>query len=137
MPCRDLKKERLTCQKKAVMEFLENNRSHPSAEDIYQAVRKRLPQISRATVYRIVRVLKEKGEIREIPLEPARYDARKEFHFHFVCLACGRVEDIRPSAGFAGALGKEEKRASKVGRISYCEALFYGKCKKCQRQEKS
>jgi Fur family peroxide stress response transcriptional regulator len=69
---------------------------HPDAETVYQAVGRRMPSISRDTVYRTLATLEGEGLIRKVsPLvEKARYDAHTERHHHFICTVCGLVRDF-------------------------------------------
>ena len=55
--------EKITSQKQIISDYLKNTTSHPSAENVYSEVRKKLPRISMGTVYRILTSLKEKGEV--------------------------------------------------------------------------
>ena len=63
---------KLTPQRLAILEYLENNRSHPSAEDIYNALKPRFPSMSFATVYNTMEVLVKKGLVKEISVESTR-----------------------------------------------------------------
>ena len=86
----------LTIQRYAILEFLQDNKSHPTAEEIYQALRKNFPTISRATVYNTLELLKGMGIIQEINIEryKAHYDYRIEPHHHFLCRRCDRIYDV-------------------------------------------
>lgn len=120
--------ERLTSQKKIILEYIKNTKSHPSADVVYKEVRKKLPRISKATVYRILKNLKKKGEVIEIPSKPcARYDGNTSFHAHFFCEKCGRLFDIEDSF-----LRVSEIKKLKVGKVNKCLISFYGICKECQ-----
>lgn len=122
--------ERLTSQKKIILEYLKETKSHPSADMVYQQVRKKLPRISKATVYRILRKLKRKGEVIEIPSKPScRYDGDTSFHAHFFCKECGRMFDILdPLPDFS------EVKKVKAGKVKKCLISFYGTCKQCQKE---
>src|SRR3972149_10413434 len=63
---------KLTPQRIAILKFLEGNTCHPTAEDIYTEIKKRYPTVSFATVYNTVQVLKDKGELLEVTIDPAR-----------------------------------------------------------------
>ena len=69
---------------------------HPTADEVYQVVRKRLPRISLGTVYRNLDVLSESGEISRLDRCGAQYrfDGDLEQHYHIRCSSCGRVDDI-------------------------------------------
>ncbi len=124
----NLKIERQTSQKKIVLDYLKNVTSHPSAEDIFAAVRKKLPQISFGTIYRILNNFKEKGEIQEIPSVKSRFDGDISNHAHFICEECDKIYDIFDLCENCGIF-KSSKL--KVGKIKNYQMYFYGKCKKC------
>lgn len=86
---------RMTAQRRVVLEELERSGSHPSADELYERVRERLPRISLATVYRNLELLAEKGLIRRLELggTQMRFDAKTAAHYHLRCVGCGRVED--------------------------------------------
>ena len=87
---------RVTSQRLAVLEFLEGNTSHPSAEEIFQAVKQSHPTISFATVYNTLEMLRNSGEVLELGIDPARrrYDPNTMPHNHIVCGKCGKIGDV-------------------------------------------
>lgn len=88
--------KRATRQLTAVYQSLQGDHTHPSADEIYRRVRKKLPRISLGTVYRNLQRLVEEGRIRTLLLgeRVARYDPVVSNHDHFICQACGRVVDV-------------------------------------------
>jgi Fur family transcriptional regulator, peroxide stress response regulator len=119
---------RCTPQRYAVMSFLMEQNSHPTAAEIFDAVNRLDPRSSRATTYNNLRDLVQAGLVREVAIEgrAARYDAKGLRHHHFVCDRCGDVEDMewysvpKPDSG---SLGKRVLRE--------CEVIFRGLCTKC------
>jgi Fur family peroxide stress response transcriptional regulator len=119
---------RCTPQRYAVMAFLMEQNSHPTAAEIFEAVNRMDPRCSRATTYNNLRDLVHAGLVREVAVEgrSARFDAKGMRHHHFVCDRCGNVEDIegydvpKPAAA---SLGKRILRE--------CELIFRGFCTKC------
>jgi Fur family peroxide stress response transcriptional regulator len=87
---------KLTPQRLAILDYLEGNIQHPSADDIYQAVLKKFPTISFATVYTTLAALKQKGKLLELTVDPEkkRYDPDTKNHSHLLCESCSRVFDI-------------------------------------------
>ena len=87
---------RVTQQRVAVLEYLLSTPKHPTAEDVGAAVNRLVPTASRASVYNVLHSLKESGLIDELVLGDAvaRYDANLDRHHHFICRACGAVEDV-------------------------------------------
>lgn len=86
----------LTIQRSAVLEFLQDNIEHPTAEEIYQSLRGVYPALSRATIYNTLDLLKKHGIIQEITIErnKAHYDYKTEPHHHFLCSHCVRIYDV-------------------------------------------
>lgn len=89
------KKMRMTQQRRVILEELRRKNNHPGADEIYERVRKRLPRISLATVYRNLDVLCELGEIQRLELSGSmkRYDGIAKKHYHIRCIGCNRVDD--------------------------------------------
>src|ERR1700744_634445 len=87
---------RCTPQRYAVMAFLLEQKMHPTAAEIFEAVNCMDPRSSRATTYNNLRDLVEAGLVREVAVEgrAARFDAKGLQHHHFICDRCGEVEDI-------------------------------------------
>src|SRR5512146_3056749 len=87
---------RCTPQRFAVMAFLMDNASHPTAVEIFEAVNRAEPRCSRATTYNNLRDLVQAGLVREVAVEgrSARFDAKIKRHHHFICDRCGAVEDM-------------------------------------------
>jgi Fe2+ or Zn2+ uptake regulation protein len=88
--------KRATRQLEAVFQALQGDPTHPFADEIYRRVRKTLPRISLATVYRNLQRLVREGKIRSVVLgeRVARYDPEISDHDHFICEHCGRVIDL-------------------------------------------
>lgn len=86
----------MTRQKEAVMQTVLAATEHPSAEQVFLAVRQLLPNISLGTVYRILGTLVSEGRLRLIVSEtgPRRYDPTTPAHAHVVCELCGAVKDV-------------------------------------------
>ncbi len=90
---------RMTSQRKVILEELRKVTSHPTADAVYDMVRKRLPKVSLGTVYRNLDLLAESGEI--LRLEHAggqmRFDGNPAPHYHVRCEVCGCVGDVEAS----------------------------------------
>jgi Fe2+ or Zn2+ uptake regulation protein len=87
---------RFTRQRAAVYEYLCAAQRHPTAEDVYLAVQRQIPHISLATVYKALEALVDAGLVAKVVGEngPARYDCRREDHYHFRCVKSGKVHDL-------------------------------------------
>lgn len=86
---------RMTRQRKVILEEVKRLADHPSAEEIYERVRKQLPRISLGTVYRNLEILSELGEIQKLELGGTlkRFDWNTKKHYHIRCINCDRVDD--------------------------------------------
>jgi Fur family peroxide stress response transcriptional regulator len=130
--------KRATRQLAAVYEALQDDHSHPSADEIYQRVRRQLPRISLGTVYRDLQRLVEEGKIRVFLLgeRVARYDPMLVEHDHFICQQCGRVEDIFLERDRQVNLAPLTEKGFTVTTHSL---TIHGVCRKCGqgRQKKS
>jgi Fe2+ or Zn2+ uptake regulation protein len=85
---------RLTPQRRLILKVLEESSGHLEADALYDRVKARAPEISLATVYRTLALLREIGLVEEHRLgqDHGHYEAvRKEPHYHFTCLNCGKV----------------------------------------------
>jgi len=87
---------RLTSQRQVILEELSKVKSHPTANEMYDMVRKRLPRIGLGTVYRNLDLLAELGIIRKLEVggEQKRFDSVISPHYHIRCIKCNRVDDI-------------------------------------------
>jgi Fe2+ or Zn2+ uptake regulation protein len=121
-------KVRCTPQRFTILDYLNRNAKHPTAEEIYKAINRTDPRASLATVYKSLHALASAGLIREVTVEgnAVRFESNMAKHHHFVCDRCGNVEDLdwydvpRPCSG---SLGKRILRE--------CELIFRGLCTKC------
>ena len=87
---------RVTPQRLAIMELAFSSPQHPTAQQIYEALRPRFPTMSLATVYKPLHLLQELGEVAVLGVEAegARYDgAQPAPHAHLVCERCGAIVD--------------------------------------------
>ena len=86
---------RMTRQRRVILEELRKVDTHPSADELYAVVRKRLPRISLGTVYRNLEILAESGDIQKLELgcTQKRFDGKTENHYHLRCIRCDRVVD--------------------------------------------
>ncbi|OGF53636.1 MAG: hypothetical protein A2Z21_05300 [Candidatus Fraserbacteria bacterium RBG_16_55_9] len=120
---------RVTKQRKAIFSALQGDVSHPTADEIYQRVKRRLPHLSLATVYRNLKLLAQEGLILEIstPDGPNRYDPQTHQHYHFFCERCERVYDVEIPV--QAQLNRELSRQGFSVRSH--ETVFYGLCRSC------
>lgn len=86
---------RMTAQRRVILEELRQVDSHPGAEEVFTMVRRRLPRISLATVYRNLDVLCAAGAIARIDSGSSlkRFDGNADGHYHIRCIRCDRLVD--------------------------------------------
>jgi Fur family transcriptional regulator, peroxide stress response regulator len=124
---------RATPQRYAVMEYLLRKPVHATAEEIFEAVNRRDPRASRATVYNNLRALARAGLVFEVPTggQAQRFEARRRQHHHLVCDRCGALEDVDWFE-----LPLEMARQALGGRtVRGYEIVFRGACRNCEVQE--
>ena len=127
--------KRNTIQRSLVLEAVNKLQCHATADEIYQTIMKEHPNISRATVYRNLKLLSETGEIRkmEIPGGADRYDHRIQEHCHVRCEKCGRVFDV--DMEYITGLEKNITESHGFAFTGY-DILFRGICPDCQKSRK-
>ena len=123
---------RLTEPRRVILDAVRATDAHPSAFSVYRKVRRRLPRVSLATVYRNLRRLAAEGFLRErAGVDGLRFDGNMERHDHFTCLACRRVFDVPP----AEAPATRGSIAARTGfEILDHRIEFYGRCAACRRR---
>ncbi len=86
----------MTIQRRLILETVLDRDDHPTSDQVFADVARRLPGISRATVYRTLEILVRLGLITKAshPGRGVRYDGRTEIHHHLVCLRCDRIRDF-------------------------------------------
>lgn len=122
---------RITPQRRAVVTVLERGARHVSAEEVHEASRSIVPEISLATVYNVLTDLVARGEIAEVRLGrgAALFDVNVTPHYHCVCDSCGRIADV--------AMADRECCLDLPGLAASCcvahsvEVIFHGYCSGC------
>lgn len=120
----------LTRQRAAVYDYLSRVDHHPTAEEVYLAVKRKVPRISLATVYKNLETLVACGAASKLTYgdASARYDIRTDHHYHTRCLVCGKVQDFEAGAGAkvlqqlapADGFAVEDYRLELLGRCAGC-----------------
>jgi len=121
-----------TRQRQAILDVLRNTDIHPTAEEVYEMVRKRLPRISLGTVYRNLEALSDHGLIQKLEIAGTqkRFDGRMDKHYHIRCVVCGRVADL-PYQQID--VGEERFREATDFEIIGHRLEFWGICPQCQK----
>jgi len=122
---------RFSNQRSLVQEIVESAHDHPTAQEVFDRARKRIPSISLGTVYRNLQLLVDEGLLseRKVDNRPARYEANRHRHYHICCSRCGALEDL--SVPYQKLL---DRRVQKMVRYKLQEHRmeFYGICPQCQ-----
>jgi Fur family ferric uptake transcriptional regulator len=123
---------RNTRQRQIVLEELRAVTSHPTASELYELVRRRLPKVSLGTVYRNLDLLARMGVIEKLENASgeARFDANTAQHDHLRCLRCGRFDDvITPPLDLAAPAGNDLRGYELLGH----RLVFLGICPRCRQ----
>jgi Fur family peroxide stress response transcriptional regulator len=123
-----------TPQRLAILEHLDGNKSHPSADEIFRVVAKKNPSMSFATVYNTLNTLVETGAVRELTIDPdrKRYDPDTSAHHHLICLDCRKIVDI------PGDVAVEVPRGvTKDFTVTGNHIEFYGICAPCRKLQRT
>lgn len=127
---------RQTPQRRIILEELSSLTSHPTATEIYDLVRKRLPRIGLGTVYRNLEIMAQCGMIVKLDLggTQKRFDAITAPHYHIRCTSCGRIEDIELEP--QSSLENKAAQATEY-RITGHNIEFEGICRHCRETGKA
>lgn len=123
--------QRFTAQRAAVFRFLATTEAHPSADEVFLGVRKELPGISLATVYKSLETLVGCGLAVKLTYSDgsARYDGRTDPHHHARCVACGMVADVSGRLLESELAGLQERAAGFV--VTGYRLELSGYCAEC------
>lgn len=127
---------RCTAQRRTILEELQGLTTHPTADELHVLVRRKLPRVSLATVYRNLEVLAGQGLVQRLDLtgHQKRFDGRTEHHLHIRCVNCDRVSDLEgeynlpPCQAVAGQTDFE---------VTGVRVEFLGVCPECQMTKSS
>jgi Fe2+ or Zn2+ uptake regulation protein len=126
---------RVTPQRRAILELLKENGSHPSAETIYFALLKTHPSISFATVYNTLAKLAEAEKIQQLEIDPQRkrFDHCLTPHHHFYCKACGRIFDVLDDSFLLKNVHEPEFKDVDDHQVDSIQVYLKGLCKDCKK----
>lgn len=125
---------RLTTQRQIILEELAKVKTHPTASELYDMVRKRLPRIGLGTVYRNLELMAENGMILKLEVggTQKRFDATTDTHYHIRCSVCGKVDDI--DTPVMDALVNSAAETTSYQIVGH-HVEFTGVCKDCQQSD--
>ena len=122
-----------TTSRLSVLEVLTRARNPISAQDVIKVMGKKADQ---ATIYRILKTLKEKGIIRQIDLRHnhAHYEiSGSDEHHHLICIHCGKIEDVH-DCGIDNTYSVILRHSKHFSEIKQHALEFYGVCKSCGKR---
>lgn len=123
----------LTTQRKKILEELKKLKTHPTADQFYDLLKKKTPKISIASVYRNLEVLSSMGMIAKLEIsgDKNRFDGDTSTHYHLKCSKCGAFVDFSPKG--AQTLEKSLDQIKKLNTdINNFNIVFTGLCSKCK-----
>jgi Fur family peroxide stress response transcriptional regulator len=127
---------RMTPQRHAILSYLMNTMSHPTADEIYRALSPEFPSMSVATIYNNLRLFVDAGLVRELTYgdDSSRFDADLSDHYHCICKSCGRITDFE----YPPLLEVEKAAAKETGFIVEGHRMeIYGICPECAKSGKA
>lgn len=116
-------------QRVAIMDYLMQHLTHPSADEIYRALSPSMPTLSRTTVYNTLKLFNDQGAVQMLTIDEknACFDGDVSSHTHFLCKRCGRIYDM-PVREVEG----EAERLRGQGHVVTETHIYYkGLCKSC------
>lgn len=122
---------KVTPQRLAIMNYLDGNKEHPSAEKIYKELKPNFPSLSLATVYNTLEALSEAGEIMEVRIkrDKRHFDPNTKPHGHFLCRICDNIFDMEEHIDLKVS---EELAGFLVENYTFD---LYGVCPKCKKDK--
>ncbi len=122
---------KLTPQRLAVFDILNGNMSHPTADDVFNEIKKDYPTISFTTVYNILKSIKEVGGLQELSVDVQckHFDPDTSNHHHVMCTKCNKIIDVIKDYTSALQLPKE---VTESFNIKSFQVNFYGRCEDCR-----
>ncbi|MGC8553899.1 MAG: Fur family transcriptional regulator [Candidatus Acidulodesulfobacterium sp.] len=131
----------LTPQRLEIIKIVSESKSHPSAVDVYDKLRKAYPMISLNTVYKNLSLLSSIHEVKEIRTlqNSVHYDGDISLHGHAICEKCGRIIDVKiDESDFKGFFDAKIKENFKENYyINNYGLEFYGLCDLCYNETAS
>jgi len=128
-------KFKLTNQRAIILEYLKENYTHPSVEEIFGFVKNKLPRISKKTVYSNLQFLCNEGLIQDVRVKGVqRYEPQSNPHHHLICRKCGKIMDKQSEELLSHAM--KVRQTIKNFYVESININFYGICKKCKEGNK-
>ena len=119
---------RPSMQRLAIYKYMATHPTHPTADEIFEALREMIPTLSKTTVYNTLKLFVEHGVVDEVFIDRTseRFDGNTELHAHFMCNSCGAIIDTPIAAP------EMINRATPEGvQLAKTQLLYFGTCKEC------
>jgi Fur family ferric uptake transcriptional regulator/Fur family peroxide stress response transcriptional regulator len=117
-------------QRMAIMDYLLEHHTHPTAEEIYMALFSSIPTLSKTTVYNTLRLFAEQGVVNMLTIDEKNvcFDANVSPHAHFLCKKCGKIHDVE----IKEATGKPDFTGTAAGHeVTEIHYYYKGICVNC------
>jgi Fur family peroxide stress response transcriptional regulator len=124
---------KITPQRLEILKYLDRHKTHPTANEIYTALKKKNPSLSKTTVYNSLDALIKNNIINELTISRSelRYDYKETMHQHFLCKRCGKIIDIDVECP------NLNKMLNGKHKIEEVHGYFKGICEHCLKKEKN
>ncbi|MDR7855294.1 Fur family transcriptional regulator [Tissierella sp.] len=122
---------RLSHQRLKVLEYMTNNRCHPTVDQIYNDLHKEIPSLSKTTIYNTLKTLIEANLVKIINIEDneTRYDIVTNNHGHFKCQSCGNIYDFEIN------IDSFNSKDLDYFKIDSKDIYFKGVCPNCCKED--
>ncbi|MDL2292427.1 transcriptional repressor [Acholeplasma sp. OttesenSCG-928-E16] len=123
--------KRNTIQKQVILDYINHSKNHPTAEEVYFEIVKKIPNISKATVFRNLLTMANENQIKKIDLanKAVRYD-KYDNHYHATCISCKELFDL--DLEYRSDLDKVEIGHEILGH----DVIYKVICKNCKGESK-
>jgi len=134
MPKQEHIKFRQSKQRNRILELLRSTASHPTADWLYEQLKKEFPRLSLGTVYRNLSTLTDQGLVKKIHFGSTfdRFEANIQPHYHLICESCGNILDFEMP--IYDDLNQQAKQLTNFD-IRHHKLEFFGMCEDCNRKE--
>ena len=118
-------------QRNRILDLLQSTKTHPTADWIYDQIKREFPKLSLGTVYRNLSILEEQGLVKKIHYGSTfdRFEANISPHYHLICEECGKIEDFELS--IYDEINKKAKKRTDFN-IHHHKLEFFGLCNNCK-----
>lgn len=118
-------------KRNAILAYLRQTKSHPSADMVYDHLKKEIPDLSLGTVYRNLALFRQQGAVASLGTVGGveRFDGNTAPHVHFICTGCQAVLDM-PELQVPEAL-TAQAQLQIGGQVEQCSLTFSGLCRAC------